>query len=256
VEWEAVRTNPLTRWVAGFIVLILADAAQLLSFYPARTAELFAWDIQPPLTAMVLASAYIGGGYFFARVLFGAPWERVAPGFPPVIVFVWLAAGATALHLDRFIHESLPFAAWATLYVATPIGVPLLYAYNRGRFERPESEPLPRPLRLALAAAGALVVAVGIVMFVAPSVAIDVWPWTLTPLNSRIVAAVVALFGSVWISVAADGTAAGARIPLEAHAIGLAALLVALARDGEGLVVAAVAALMLGATVAVRVRLR
>jgi hypothetical protein len=251
-----MRTNALTRWVAGFIVLILADAAQLLTFYPARTAELFAWDIQPPLTAMVLASAYIGGGYFFARVLFGAPWERIAPGFPPVVVFVWMAAGATALHLDRFIHDSLPFAAWATLYVATPVGVPLLYAYDRRQLARPPAAPLPRGLRIGLAAAGIAILCIGLVMFVAPSAAIDVWPWTLTPLNARVVAAVVALFGSVWVSVAADGTAPGARIPLEAHAIGLAALLVALARDGEGIVVAAVAALMLGVTVAVRVRLR
>ncbi|MGH2948178.1 MAG: hypothetical protein ACRDPC_18315 [Solirubrobacteraceae bacterium] len=248
-------TNALTRWVAGFIVLILADAAQLLLFFPGRTAELFAWDIQPEVTAMVLASAYVGGGYFFARVLFGAPWERVAAGFPPVILFVWMAAAATFLHLDRFIEENLAFGAWIALYVATPVGVPLLYAYDRRTAGAVEGAPLSRGLRVGLTVPGALVVLVGLAMFAAPGTAIDVWPWTLTPLTARIVAAVVALFGSVWVSVAVDGTVAAARIPLEAHAIGLVTLLVALARGGEGIVVAAAAAAMLAATVAVRLRL-
>jgi hypothetical protein len=248
-------TNALTRWVAGFIVLILADAGQLLVFYPDRTQELFAWHIQPDVTAMVLASAYAGGGYFFARVLFGAPWAEVAAGFPPVILFVWMASGATVLHLDRFIQDSLPFAAWIAVYALTTVAVPLLYLYNRRRAPPVESPPLPRELRIALAAAGAVVIAVGFAMYVTPSTAIDAWPWTLTPLTDRIVAAVVTLFGSVWVSVAIDGTAVGARIPLESHAIGLAFLLLALARGGEGLVPAAVAAAMLATSIGVRWRL-
>ena len=250
-----MATNALTRWVAGFIVLILADAGQLLVFYPDRTQELFAWNIQPEVTAMVLASAYAGGGYFFARILFGAPWEQVEAGFPPVILFVWMAAGATVLHLDRFIHDSLPFAAWIAVYAATTVAVPLLYLYNRRRAPPTEHPKLQRSLRIALAVAGGAVVAVGIVMYITPSTAIDVWPWLLTPLTDRIVAAVLTLFGSVWISVALDGTAVGARIPLESHAIGLAFLLLALARGGEGIVPAVVAAAMLAVSVGLRWRL-
>jgi hypothetical protein len=219
--------------VAGFIVLILADAAQLLLFVPDRTAELFAWDIQPEATALVLASAYVGGGYFFVRVLFGAPWREVAPGFPPVIVFVWMAGAATFLHLDRFITGNLAFAAWIALYVVTPFAVPALYLHNRSR-ARPGT-PLARGLRLALAAAGGVVVLVGLVMLVAPDVAIDAWPWTLTALTARIIAAVVALFGSVWVAVAVDGTVEGSRIPLTAPVIGLAFFLIAL-RHGDALV--------------------
>ena len=248
-------TNALTRWVAGFIVLILADAGQLLVFYPDRTQELFAWHIQPEVTAMVLASAYAGGGYFFARILFGARWEGVAAGFPPVIMFVWMAAGATVLHLDRFIQDSLPFAAWIAVYAATTVGVPALYVYNARRAPRVQDPDLPRQLRVALAGVGGAVAVLGLVMFVSPGTGIDAWPWTLTPLTDRIVAAVVTLFGSVWISLALDGTVVGARIPLESHAIGLAFLLLALARGGEGIVVAVVAAAMLAVSVGVRWRL-
>ena len=252
-----MATNALTRWVAGFIVLILLDAGQLLVFYPDRTDELFAWNIQPEVTAMVLASAYAGGGYFFARILFGASWEQVEAGFPPVILFVWMASAATVLHLDRFIHDNLAFAAWIAVYALTTVGVPLLYLYNRRQAPPPREQPetLPHGLRVALAVAGGLVVAIGVVMYITPSTAIDVWPWLLTPLTDRIVAAVVTLFGSVWVSVALTGTALGARIPLESHAIGLAFFLLALARGGEGIVPAVVAAAMLAVSLGVRWRI-
>jgi hypothetical protein len=216
--------------VAGVLVLILADAAQLLAFYPDRTATLWAWTIDPPLTAMLLGSAYLGGGYFFVRVLFGAPWERVEAGFPPIILFVWMAAIATALHLDRFHEDSLPFAAWAALYVITPIGVPLLYLRNRRPIVGPQ---LARGLRIALGAVGAAIVAGSLVLFVVPDVGVDGWPYPLTPLTTRITAAVLALYGAVWLSVALYGTSTAARIPLQSHALGLLVLVVAIVRGED-----------------------
>jgi hypothetical protein len=225
--------NLLNRVVAGFLVLILVDAAQLLWFYPGRTATLWAWKLQPEITAMVLGSVYIAGAYFFARLLFDAPWQRVEAGVPAIIAFVWLAALATILHDDRFIKDALPFAAWVTLYTVTPIGVPLLYIYNRRRAGRPEGPTLPRNARIALAAAGSAVVVVGLVFFVAPDVAIDAWPWTLTPLTARIMGAVIVLYGGVWPSVALNGTWRGARIPLQAHALGLTFVLLAVARGQD-----------------------
>jgi hypothetical protein len=222
-------------------VLILIDAAQLLAFYPDRTDTLWAWTIQPPVTAMALGSVYTAGAYFFARVLFGAPWERVAAGFPPIIAFVWMAAIATIIHLDRFHEDSLPFAAWVALYILTPVGVPLLYLRNR----RPiGGSPLPRAARIALGAVGAAIVAASLVVYVQPDLAIDEWPYPLTPLTARITAAVFAVYGGVWLSVALYNSAHAARIPLEALAIGLVVLVVALARGEEAVLIAGVAAAM------------
>ena len=189
------RTDTLTRVVAGFLVLILVDAAQLLLVLSRPHGTLWAWKMEPEITAMVLGSVYVAGAYFFARVLFGAPWLRVAAGFPAIIVFVWLAALATILHDDRFIKDSLPFAAWVTLYTVTPIAVPLLYLYNRRSHGGPEGPAMPRGVRLTLAGAGGVLVALALVFFVAPDVAIDSWPWTLTPLTARIMGAVIVLYG-------------------------------------------------------------
>ena len=90
-------------------------------------------------------------------------------------------------------------------------------------------------MRVALAAAGGALVVVALLFFVAPDVAIDTWSWTLTPLTARIVGAAIAMYGALWVSVAADGTWRGARIPLQSHAIGLAFVLLAVARGQDAI---------------------
>jgi len=226
-------TDVLTRAVAGAICLILLDAAQLLFLYPDRTDTLWAWKLQPEVTAMVLGSVYAGGAYFFGRIVFGAPWPRVAAGFPAVIVFVWMAGIATLLHLDRFTKDSVPFAAWVALYVVTPFLVPWLVARNHRLYGGPSGPPLPRALTAALGAVGGALLALGVLFLIVPDVAIDAWPWPLTPLTARVTGAVLAMYGTVWLALAVHRTWAGARIPLQAHAIGLALLLLGVARGEE-----------------------
>jgi hypothetical protein len=241
-------TDTFTRVVAGLICLILLDAVQLLFLYPDRTDTLWAWKLQPEVTAMLLGSVYAGGAYFFARILFGAPWPRVATGFPAVIVFVWMAGIATLLHLDRFIKDEPPFAAWVALYVVTPFLVPYLVARNHRLYGAPSGPPLPRPLVAVLGVVGGALLAIGVLFLIVPDVAIDNWPWLLTPLTARVTGAVLAMYGTVWLAVAVHRTSAGARIPLESQAIGLAFLLLAIVRGeevidwGSALAVAIVAA--------------
>jgi hypothetical protein len=246
-------TDVLTRAIAGLILLILLDAAQLLFVYPSRTEILWAWKLQPEVTAMMLGSVYAGGAYFFARILFGAPWPRVAAGFPAVIVFVWLAGIATLLHLDRFIKDGAPFVAWVALYAVTPFLVPWLVARNHRLYGAPSGPPLPRALTVVLGVVGGALLATGVLFLIVPDVAIDNWPWPLTPLTARVVGAILAMYGTVWLAVAVHRTWAGARIPLESQAIGLAFLLLGIARgedvidwgDALAIVIVAAAAAML-----------
>ena len=161
-------------------------------------------------------------------------WRRVAAGFPAVIVFVWGAAAATALHLDRFLHDGLSFAAWAgdlrdrAVRAAGPLPQAVPQGAGAGRRYADAGSR-----RLLLGGVGGAVVLVALLAFAAPAITIDLWPWTLTPLTARIVATVIALFGSLWVSVAFSGGRTAARIPLEAHALGLAFLLIAALR-GHG----------------------
>jgi hypothetical protein len=253
-------TPVAVRWVAGVIVFFLVDAMQLLFLVPGRTNQLFAWPIAPDLSAYALASAYTAGAYFFVRVAMGARWSQIVAGFAPVTVFVLLLGLATLLHLDRFRQGSLPFVAWATLYAASPIGIPLIAVLASRAAGADGSGPrLPGALRVAMGAIGTLVVAGALWVFFDPVGFADDIPWVMTPLTTRVVMGVVALYGTVWVSVAVDGRRSAATIVLEAHSVGLAALLISLLVGGVSAdrplapVLLAGAALMLVASLAVRV---
>jgi hypothetical protein len=55
--------------------------------------------------------------------------------------------------------------------------------------------PMPMVLRVALAAEAAVLLVVGALLYVAPSTAESLWPWQLTPLTARVVAAWLLAFG-------------------------------------------------------------
>ena len=61
------RVLTSTRVVATFIVPFLVVAFILLYLLPDHTRALFAWTIQPRMSAMVLGGAYLAGAYFFVR---------------------------------------------------------------------------------------------------------------------------------------------------------------------------------------------
>ena len=53
----------------------------ILYLFPTHTARLWAWTIPVTMTSMMLASAYLGGAYFFVRVVpVPTTGTRSAPG--------------------------------------------------------------------------------------------------------------------------------------------------------------------------------
>ena len=85
----ADRVFRSTRILSACIIPFLAVAFVVLYFRPSAddTARLFAWRISPPFTPMMLAAAYAGGAYFFARAMTCREWHRIAGGFLPVTAF-------------------------------------------------------------------------------------------------------------------------------------------------------------------------
>jgi hypothetical protein len=222
--------------VAAVVIVILLIAWIVLFLLPGQTDHRFAWTILPSMTAMLMGAGYGSALYFFVRVLTERRWHRVALGFLPTTVFTWMMLGATFLHWDRFRHGSLPFALWFWIYLITPVLVPAVWVANRpqdpGTVET-HDERFPRWIRAAMVAAGTVMLAIAAWMYLAPASAIDVWPWSLTPLTTRAVAAFVALPGVAWLAMAWDGRWSAARVVLGTVAIGLVLLLIAVARSWD-----------------------
>ncbi|MGP3535759.1 hypothetical protein ACTU3I_13255 [Microbacterium sp. RD1] len=219
-----------TRGVALAILPFLVIAACLLFVFPDRTGELFAWPITPPLSAYLLASAYVGGIGYFAWVVRERRWHRVEHGFPAVAVFAGALLGATLLHLDRF-SANLSFAVWIVLYATTPFVVTALWIVQRRRARR-DAEPgdvvVPAFAAVGLTVIGAAAFVFGAVVYLAPVWAAAVWPWELTPLTGRVTGAVLSLTGVVNVALLWDRRWSAFRALFFAQLLSLAAICLSL----------------------------
>ena len=225
------RILPETRWVSAIIVPFLVAAFAILYLFPDHTQELFAWGIQPRMSAMMLGAAYLGGAYFFVRAAANARWHWVKVGFLPVTTFATLMGIATILHWDRFNHGYIAFFAWVALYFTTPFIVFLLWLRNRSTDPGPHPSTdrrVPRLVRLVIGIVGGVTLLTSIVLFLQPGFMISIWPWQLTPLTARVMGALFALTGVGELAIALDVRWSAARIALQSQMIGIAAIGLAL----------------------------
>lgn len=226
-----------TRLLAYVIIPFLAAAAFLLLALPGGTEQHFAWTIQPPITAMLLGSAYAGGIWFFSQVAVQRGWHRVRHGFPAVLVFASLVSASTFLHWDRFHFGHISFVTWVVLYATTPLFVLLTMIANHGEDDgarEPGEVAIPAPWRWTLALVGAAASVTGLVLFALPELLIGTWAWEVTPLTARIVGAVLTLPGFVNIWMLRDERWSAFRQVFQAQLVSLACIVLALAvRSGD-----------------------
>jgi hypothetical protein len=232
------RTLPLTRLVALVIIPFLVAAAAILYFSGETMGQRFAWDIQPPPTAFFVGSGYLGGAYFFVRVVIERRWHRVGSGFLPVAAYTATMLLATLTHWDRFEKSHFPFLVWLILYIVTPLALPLIWAYNRRTdpgTPEPDDALVGPALRWVMAAIGGLVLVGAVIFFLWPETAIRIWPWTLSLLTARVLAGWHVLLGAGALALAADRRWSAWRIPLQTIALWQALFLVNMLREEAAL---------------------
>jgi len=228
---------PFTRGLSLFIVPFLVVAWVILYLFPTHTARLWAWAIPSTMTSMVLASAYLGGAYFFLRVFREHRWHHTGTGFLAVTTFATLLGIATVLHWDKFLHSHVSFWLWAALYFTTPFLVLGAWLANR-RYAAPPvaGDVLLRPTEArVIAVVGLAALVTGVVMFVAPSAVIDRWPWALTPLTCQVVAAVFCL-GGAGLGTLLDPRWSSLRLMLQVEVVMLVLILVAAVRARDEMI--------------------
>ena len=222
-----------TRWVAALVIPFLVVAFIILFFFPGQTERLFAWKIQPSMSAMMLAGAYAGGIGFFAGVLRLKQWYRIKVGFLPVLSFASLLGIATILHWDKFNAGHISFFAWAGLYFTTPFIVLTVWLRNRNQ-DTGKSEDhdiiIPSIVRIIIGFMGAITLVISLFLFVQPETMIGLWPWALTPLTARVMGAMFSLPGLVGLGIAFDQRWSAAKLILQSQGFSILLILVAALR--------------------------
>ena len=225
-----------TRWTATLIVPVLGAAFVILYLFPARTEELWAWTVVPTMTPMVMGGGYLAGAWFFVRVARTRSGHQALAGLVGTTVFTSLLLLTTILHWDRFHHGHVSFWAWLALYVVTPPLLPWLWARSRRtdpRTPAPDEVLVPDGLRAVVATVGIVQLVFALVMFVRPRLAIEQWPWAVTPLTARTIAAFLAFPAVTWLLFASDNRWSSFQLPIESATIGMALILVATLRAAD-----------------------
>lgn len=217
-----------TRALAAFIMPFLVVAFVVLYPWPSDVGRLFAWAIKPTISPMILGSVYIGGAYFFFRVLRSAQWHTVAGGFLPVGTFASLMGVTTILHWNKFIHDRLAFWLWVGLYFTTPLVVFAVFVRNHKHYNtKADAEVLmPQLAALVIGIGGVCAVVMSAFLYVFPQHAVDIWPWKLTPLTARMLGAIFAL-GLAGLGAFRERRWSAARILLQVAGIMLVLILIA-----------------------------
>jgi hypothetical protein len=195
-----VAVSPSTsrglRWFFGVSAALAVIAGIELFIGAARTDRFFSWTIAPPLTAAFMGAAYWAACVLLAWAARQRDWPRARTALPPVFTIAALLLAATLIHLDRF-HHDLYGRFWLVVYViVVPLLVYLIWAQPKGAGPpTPLSLALAPWLRVALVAQAVILLAFGVLLFAAPAGLASIWPWPLTPLTARAIAAFLCGFG-------------------------------------------------------------
>lgn len=226
--------------LVAFIALTLVATNQL--FVLARhTATLFSWTIQPPLSAAFLGASYAAGCVLSVLAFRSRSWRAARTALVTVLVFAVLTLAATLLHLDRF-HFAAPghvarAAAWIWLgvYLVVPLAL-LVVVLRQGRTAvspGPARAPLPPWLSGLLVLQGVVLGIAAVGLFVVPTTAARWWPWTLTPLTARMIAAWLAALAVAALLSVRERDVSRVTIPAVAYVVFGTLQLVALVLYGE-----------------------
>ena len=200
----AGRVLALTRtgiWI--LFVLALANGA-FLYLLPGRADTDYAWAIKPPVSAAFIGAGFLAGTLATGLVLALARRWRTFQTLPPALgVLAASLLAATIVHHAKFRFDYPPTWVWAAVYAGVPVAVPVLvHGQRRTAESRPAADPGLRPVRLLSAVLGAVLLVGAVALYAAPAKLGQHWPWPLTPLLARVVAAWYGLFGTMLVSCA------------------------------------------------------
>jgi hypothetical protein len=201
---EPGRVRRLTR-IGVWVLFVLAAFNGLFLYLVSGRADTdYAWPIKPAVNAAFIGAGFLAGTLATGLVLWRATRWRSFSLLPPALwVLATTLLAATIVHEDRFKWGYPPTWVWTLVYASVPFGIPFLVARQRQvREALPSADPALRGLRVASGIVGVCVIAGAVALYVAPVKLGAHWPWALTPLLARAVAAWYGLFGTMLLTFA------------------------------------------------------
>jgi hypothetical protein len=216
---------PVTRGLLGVPLFLLTT----------QTDTFFAWTISIPMTAAVLGANYWSSTALALLAARERVWANGRLSISVALVFAPVTTAATFIHLDQF-HLDNPIGwFWVLAYGIYPVML-LVLLYRQLRIpggDPPRTRPLPLWVRATFAVHAIVLLPVGMIMFVAPGVAGDLWPWSIPDLSSRALSAWVLAFGVLAAHAFFENDFDRVKIALLGYPVFVVLHVIAIARFGE-----------------------
>lgn len=177
---------PGMRWMLFTATFLVLGAGLDLFLFPEATDTMFAWSIQPALTAAFLGANYLAAGVIEFGAARQVTWARARAAVPAVLLFTVLTALLTLWNFNAYDLGNPMAWVWIIVY----FGVPPVLAFAWWRqcaasgSEPPREAPLPSKMRSITVFLGVAIVGFGLALIVAPHWASPLWPWSLTVSDS------------------------------------------------------------------------
>jgi hypothetical protein len=216
---------PVTRFLLGVPLFLLAT----------QTNEYFAWTIAVPLSAAFLGASYWSSALLALLASRETTWAGGRVSASVALVFAPLVTAATFIHIDEFDLDSVIGWIWVAAYGAYPLmlAVYLARQLRATGGDPPRIAPLPGWLRAILAVHAVIMIPLAVALFIAPSSVGDLWPWPLSPLTGRMVAAWTLAFGVLAAHQLWENDLERIRVALVTYPVFGALQVIALARYSD-----------------------
>ncbi len=147
------------------------------------TDVLFAWTVQPPLTAAFLGACYWSAGILEFTAARERLWARARVAVPGALLFTVLTCIPTVSNVRHFNLRNPAAYAWIAVYFCVPpiMGWLWLQQARTPAPDEPRTAPMPGLMRAGYAALAAALLTFGLLMFAAPTLVAGLWPWELNP---------------------------------------------------------------------------
>jgi hypothetical protein len=178
---------PLTRGLIGIPLILLTT----------HTDKFFAWTIASPMTAAFLGANYWSSALLAYTASRERVWARGRISISVALAFAPLTTAATMIHLNQFHLHTVYGWFWVLAYAAYPpmLIFLLIRQLKVPGGDPPRSQPLAGWVLTTLAIHALVLIPLAVAMFAVPLTVAKIWPWSLTPLTGRVIAAWLLAFG-------------------------------------------------------------
>ncbi len=170
-------------WLRLFFLLVVIQALSIgrSLIWPDAIAANLPWPASP-LNARFVAALYWMGAISALLCAVAVRYAEVRISLIEIGVITGGLLLLTLPHLGEFSADTFPYR-WLILYTIDPLAVGLILWRMRGRDAAPAGRSPLAPLLLGYAAALGIA---GVVLFVAPTLAAQLWPWALPPILGQV----------------------------------------------------------------------